>query len=183
MARQLQRHIFGLSEELGRVAGQQVKVVHPRGARRLEHVAPHQVVVAVDQILPRFGLVVLFLRGGEEGLNWVTFFVLLLLIAKLTWLVQSIFGALFVQSCHPVLHPVLHVLHIYQILVAIRAILGGLLLLQQIVPFVLLLLLLVAIAMLQDSRGRMVHRVELELMPGAISAAGSVLLDNKKKRG
>lgn len=46
--------------------------------------------------------------------------------------------------------------------------------LQQIVLSVLLLLLLVA-AMQLDRWGRMVYRMELELMPGAISA-GSVIV-------
>lgn len=45
---------------------------------------------------------------------------------------------------------------------------------QQIVLSVLLLLLVVA-AMQLDRWGRMVHRMELELMPGAISA-GSVIV-------
>lgn len=61
----LQRHVFGLFEELRRVAGQQVEVVHPRGGRRLEHVAPHQMVLPVDEILPRFGLVILLWKIRE----------------------------------------------------------------------------------------------------------------------
>lgn len=48
-------------------------------------------------------------------------------------------------------------------------------LLQQIVLSVLLLVVLLVAAMQLDRWGRMVHRMELELMPGAISA-GSVIV-------
>lgn len=48
-------------------------------------------------------------------------------------------------------------------------------LLQQIVLSVLLLVLLAAAMQLLDRWGRMVHRMELELVPGAISA-GSVIV-------
>lgn len=44
-------------KELRRVAGEKVEVVHPRGRRGLEDVAPHEVVLLADQELPGIGLV------------------------------------------------------------------------------------------------------------------------------
>lgn len=51
--RQAQRHDVRLLEERGRVAGQYVEVVHPRRRRRLEHIAPDQMMLATDEELPR----------------------------------------------------------------------------------------------------------------------------------
>lgn len=44
-------------KELRRVAGEKVEVVHPRGRRGLEDVAPDEVVLLVDQKLPGIRLV------------------------------------------------------------------------------------------------------------------------------
>lgn len=68
----------------------------------------------------------------------------------------------------------LHVVHVYQILVA-GAILNGFMLKLLVVCLLVFPVLLLLLQMVDHGRWRMVHRMELELMSGAISAGTEIV--------